>query len=80
MPGQRAGPGVSKYVQLYIVQCTMPRAQNKAAKKFNYITKTIHFAHLGISNQIKSFYFSFYLTAQHTKWVIGDKYFIGREN
>ena len=27
---------------------TMPRAPNRAAKKFKFITKTIHFAHLGV--------------------------------
>ena len=41
--GPAGGSGVGKYSIL-----TMPRAQNRAVKSFNSITKAIPFAHLGI--------------------------------
>ena len=39
MPGCRAGLGVGKY---------NAESPKKASKRFNFITKTIHFAHPGI--------------------------------
>ena len=39
MPGRRAGSGVGKY---------NAESPKQDSKRFNSITKTIHFAHLGI--------------------------------